>query len=86
MTVEAQDQINLPLESATMDECCGIAQLLMGSAAPGRLPLALGLSEILSPLELHVTAVYTATNTRGGSSVSIDVEQIAGKLKGRPRY
>jgi hypothetical protein len=85
VTVQAKDRINLPPNSATMDDCCRIAELLLGSPAPGRLPLAIGLLEIVSPVELHVTAVYTATNTRGVPSVSIDVEQIAGKLKGKPR-
>jgi hypothetical protein len=85
VTAQAKDRINLPPNSATMDDCCRIAELLLGSPAPGRLPLAIGLLEIVSPVELHVTAVYTATNTRGVPSVSIDVEQIAGKLKGKPR-
>jgi hypothetical protein len=64
-----------------MDDCCRIAELLFGQPAPAGLRLAIGLLEIVSPRELHVTAVYTVTNARGGASVSIDVEQIAGKLK-----
>jgi len=81
----AQDQMTLPPNTATMDDCCRIAELLFGQPAPAGLRLAIGLLEIVSPRELHVTAVYTATNARGGASVSIDVEQIAGKLKGQPR-
>jgi hypothetical protein len=79
--VSAQDQMTLPPNTATMDDCCRIAELLFGQPAPAGLRLAIGLLEIVSPRELHVTAVYTVTNARGGASVSIDVEQIAGKLK-----
>jgi hypothetical protein len=77
VTVKAKDRISLPPNSATMHDCCRIAELLRGS------PLVIGFLEIVSTIELQVTAVYTATNLRG--SLSIDVEQIAGKLKGKPR-
>ena len=80
---KAKDRIDLPPNSATMDDCCRIGELLFGSAAPAGLPVTIGLLELVSTIELHVTAVYTATNLRG--SLSIDVEQIAGKLKGKTR-
>jgi len=84
VTVTARDQINLPPNSATMDDCCRIAELLSDSAGRRQPPLAIGILEIVSPVELHVTAVYTATD-RQARSVSIDVEQITGKLKGAPK-
>lgn len=81
VTGKARDRMDLPPNSATMDDCCSIAELLFDSASPAKLPLTIGLLEIVSPVELQVTAVYTATDLES-RSVSIDVEQIAGKLKG----
>lgn len=81
VTRKPRDRMDLPPNSATMDDCCSIAELLFDSAAPAKLPLTIGLLEITSPVELQVTAVYTATDLKS-RSVSIDVEQISGKLKG----
>ncbi|MCP5103778.1 MAG: hypothetical protein GY950_10390 [bacterium] len=78
--IKAQDSIVLPGNSATMDDCCRIAQLLFGPATPPVLPLTIGFLEIVSPVELSVTAVYTASGLEKGHN-SIDVEQIVGKLK-----
>jgi hypothetical protein len=80
VTAKARDGIVLPPNSATMDDCCRIAELLFDSAPPAKLPLSIGILEIVSPAELQVTAVYTATDLES-RSISIDVEQIAGKLK-----
>lgn len=75
----AEDKIALPPYSATMDDCCRIAELLLGAAAQGPAPLTIGFLEIVSPVELSVTAVYTATGSNG-KNVSIDVEQIEAKI------
>ncbi len=76
-TVErkASDSIVLPPHSATMDDCCRIAQMLLGAIPSGPLPLTIGWLEILSPVELAVTAVYTVTDLSGGAT-NIDVVPI----------
>jgi hypothetical protein len=74
----AGDRITLPGFSATMDDCCRIAELLLGAPAPSPLSLTIGFLEITSDQELSVTAVYTASNLKAGS-ISIDVEQIQAK-------
>lgn len=59
---------------ATMDDCCRIADLL--HMPPGStMPLMIGYLEILSTVELKVTAIYTATSLES-KTLSIDVEQI----------
>ena len=76
-TVKAKpfDLIVLPPDSATMDDCCLIAEKL--HVAPGG-PLMVGFLELVSNTELNVTAVYTATGSNG-QNVSIDVETISGR-------
>lgn len=71
----AKDKIVLPPNTATMDDCCRLAELLhlpVGSNGP----LLIGFLEIVSTVPLTVTAVYTATGLTN-DAVSIDVEQIA---------
>lgn len=72
------DFIRLPAHSATMDDCCRILELLLSAPPSGTVPLTLGILEILSTVELNVTAVYTATDGSGGAP-SIDVKQISAK-------
>jgi hypothetical protein len=82
----ARDRIVLPGNSATMDDCCRLADMLFDGAPPDKLPLTIGFLEIVSPVELNVTAVYTATDP-ASNGLSIDVEQIEGKrknMKARP--
>jgi hypothetical protein len=73
--VTARDTIILPPHSATMDDCCRILELLLGAKPSGPVPLTIGLLEIVTTVELAVTAVYTATDLSNGST-SIDVETI----------
>jgi hypothetical protein len=75
---KATDKIVLPPHSATMDDCCRIAELLFGGVPPSPIPLTIGFIEITSREELSVTAVYTSSglNSQG---VDIDVEQIQGR-------
>jgi len=75
---KASDRIVLPPHSATMDDCCRLAELLFGAAPAGPLPLTIGFLEIVSPVELSITAVYTATDA-ASNAISIDVEQIEGR-------
>jgi hypothetical protein len=77
---KAADRIVLPPNTATMDDCYRIRELLFGGPPSQPLPLTIGFLEIVSSEELSVTAVYTATDAQS-HSVSIDVEQIEGKLK-----
>jgi hypothetical protein len=71
----ATDITTLPPHSATMDDCCRIAELLLGAPTPSSTPLTIGLLEITSSQALSVTAVYTVSDPKSGR-ISIDVEQI----------
>jgi len=77
---KAEDRIVLPPNTATMDDCYRIAELLYGDEWPMVPSLMIGYLEIVSIGQLNVDAVYTATDlcTR---TVSIDVERVEGKLK-----
>ncbi len=72
---KAEDKIALRPRTATMDDCCRIAALLLGGTPEGRPPLMIGFVEITTDRELSVTAVYTAAGPNS-ESVSIDVEQV----------
>jgi hypothetical protein len=67
-------EVDLPPQSATMDNCCGFADKL--KIDPGR--LTLGFLEFVSVVELVVVALYTATDLNSGS-ISIQVETISGR-------
>jgi hypothetical protein len=71
--------IRLPAHSATMDDCCRIQEVLLGAAPTGPVPLTLGILEIVSTVELAVTAVCTASGG-AGSGPSIDVQQVAARV------
>jgi hypothetical protein len=75
----AQEVIRLPAHNATMDDCCRLVELLLGAPATGPMPLTQGILEILSTVELGVTAVYTATSGAGGPP-AIEVKQIATRV------
>ncbi|HSS78808.1 MAG TPA: vWA domain-containing protein [Thermoanaerobaculia bacterium] len=70
----ARDRIVLPPFTATMDDCCRLAELLHQPVTSNG-PLTIGFLEIVSTTPLTVTAVYTATGLKD-DDVSIDVEQI----------
>ena len=74
------EKIVLPPNTATMDDCCSISELLLGHPPLGPSPLTIGFLVIVSFQELNVTAVYTASDLKSGT-ISIDVEQVVGKLK-----
>lgn len=71
----AAETVELPPHAATMDDCCRLAELLLGASPSGPLSLTIGLLEIVSPIELAVSAVYTVTPPEGGAS-GIDVKTI----------
>jgi hypothetical protein len=62
-----------------MDDCCRIAELLYGGVPGSGMPLTVGFLEIISDQELHVTAVYTASDPHG-NGLSLDVQTVPGKL------
>jgi hypothetical protein len=62
-----------------MDDCCRIQEVLLGAAPTGPVPLTLGILEIVSTVELAVTAVCTASGG-AGSGPSIDVQQVAATI------
>lgn len=76
--VRADDKITLPAQTATMDDCCRIVELLFGGPAPWPTPLTIGFLELTASAEIAVTAVYTANGLLSGG-ISLDVEQIAGR-------
>ena len=72
--------ITLPPLGATMDDCCRIAELLLGAPPSGDTGLTIAILTIVSLVELSVSAVYTA-NPLSGDGISIDVEYIpSGRL------
>jgi hypothetical protein len=73
------DTVKLPPLAATMDDCCRIAELLLGAAPNGEAPLTIAILTIVSLVELSVSAVYTA-NPLSGDGVSIDVEYIPARI------
>ncbi len=70
--VRQKEAIVLKPQTGTMDDCCRIDELLKLPPGAG---LTIGYLQILSPVELSVTAVYTANDPRS-NSLSIDVNQI----------
>jgi hypothetical protein len=75
VTTKASDEIVLPPHSATMDDCCRLAELLLGAPSGSDLLLTTGILEIKSSHPLSVCAIYTVADSKSGS-VSMDVEQI----------
>jgi len=67
-TSRAEDSIELPPHTATLDDCCRIAELLFGAPATA---LTIGLLELTVPGDVTVTAIYTTDR-------AIDVVPIAG--------
>jgi hypothetical protein len=80
-----EDFITLPPWGATMDDCCRIAELLLGAPPSGDTGLIIAILTIVSLVELSVSAVYTASPL-SGDGISIDVEYIPSRrlgLRGR---
>lgn len=71
------ETIILPPLAATMDDCCRIAEMLPPPS--GEATLTIAILSIASPLELSVSAVYTA-NPLNGDGISIDVEYVPSRL------
>jgi hypothetical protein len=78
---KAKEDIVLPPKTATMDDCSRIGELLLGAPLSSPMSLMIGFLEIVSTKELNVTAVYTASGNLKSDSVSIDVQQVQGKIR-----
>jgi hypothetical protein len=75
------EAIKLPPLGATMDDCCRIAELLLGAPPSGDMALTIAILTIVSQFEMSVSAVYTA-NPLSGDGISIDVEYIPSRRLG----
>ena len=73
--------VTLPPLGATMDDCCRIAELLLGAPPSGDTGLTIAILTIVSLVELSVSAVYTASPL-SGDGISIDVEYIPSRRLG----
>ena len=73
---KASDVITLPGKSATFDDCVRLHEIQKEDLKDE--PLSIYFLEIVSPVELTVTAVYTANDLRG-TSVALEVVQVEGK-------
>jgi hypothetical protein len=71
--------LHLPAHSASMSDCCSILELVLGAVPAGSVALSIGFLEVVSTVELDVTAVYTA-NGDAGSAPSIAVSKIASRV------
>jgi hypothetical protein len=68
-TSRAEDGIELPPHTATMDDCCRITELLFGAPVDA---LTIGILEIIATRDVSITAVYTTDS-------AIDVVQVSGQ-------
>ena len=75
------EAVRLPPLGATMDDCCRIAELLLGAPPSGETGLTIAILTIVSQFELSVSAVYTASPL-SGDGISIDVEYIPSRRVG----
>ena len=72
--VQGEDSIVLPPDSATMDDCARLTELLHLPADAQ----VIGFLELISTRDLNVEAVYTAEGR--AATLDMDVEHVAGKL------
>jgi hypothetical protein len=77
VTRRLEDVITLREHTATFDDCQRLHELM--HKVPGDEPLSIGWLELVSPVELHVAAVYTANDLRG-ISTDVNVVPVQGKM------
>jgi hypothetical protein len=78
--IRGKDAITLPPNTATMDDCYRIGQLLYGSPPPQPLPLTIGFLELVTTAPVAVDVVYTATDP-SGRTLTMDVHRVKGRTK-----
>jgi hypothetical protein len=71
--------MTLPAHGASMSDCCRILELILGAVPAAPVPLTIGFLEIVSTVELDVTAVYTAS-VAAGATPSLVMNRIASRL------
>jgi hypothetical protein len=54
------EHITLPALGTTMDDCCRIAEMLLGAPPSGDTALSIAILSIVSQFELSASAVYMA--------------------------
>ena len=64
-----------------MDDCCRIAEMVLGASPSGEAALTIAILTIVSAFELSVSVVYTA-NPLSGDGINIDVEYLPSRLLG----
>jgi hypothetical protein len=67
--VAAADRLILPPHTASMDDCCRLQELLFGDGGDASTPLTLGVLEIISTVNLAVTAIYS----QGDEALHVEV-------------
>jgi hypothetical protein len=75
-SARAEDRITLPAQTATMDDCCRIAELIFGEKPASPVPLIIGLLELTASADIAVTAVYTTSGTKPHGGVAIELQQV----------
>lgn len=70
------EQLQLPPNRATMDDCCKFSTLPGGANNL----LKIGWLKIMSNIELAVTALYTVADATTNNVQSIDVEEVSAKM------
>lgn len=78
----ARDEITLPPDTATMDDCYRIGELLYGSPPPQPMPLTVGFLELVTTRPVVVDVVYTASDP-DGRTLTMDIERVPGQRKGQ---
>ena len=78
--IRGRDQITLPPNTATLDDCFRIGELLYGSPPPQPLPLTVGFLELVTTAPVVVDVVYTATDP-AGRTLTMDVRRVEGRAK-----
>ncbi len=72
----AEERITLPPQTATMDDCCRIGEMIFGEKPVSRLPLTIGFLELTATADIAVTAVYTTSGTKPHGGVAIELVQV----------
>jgi hypothetical protein len=72
----AEERITLPPQTATMDDCCRIAEMIFGEKPVSPLPLTIGFLELTATADIAVTAVYTTSGTKPHGGVAIELVQV----------
>ena len=82
---KASVKLDMPAAAAMFDDCNAIWNMLYpaGAAIPTPMPLLVGFLTVLSPVDLTIDAVYTAsvpgTQQATPTGISIDVNRVNGK-------